>query len=152
MTILGNSWTVKVVLLNEQATLPEYKTSGSAGADLFAAFTGPAILLEPSQRASIPTGISMELPESLEAQIRPRSGLATHHGLTVLNSPGTIDSDYRGEVIVILLNTSDKPYTIQSGDRIAQMVLAPVCKASFEQATELVRSERGVSGLGSTGR
>ncbi|KQV41375.1 dUTP diphosphatase [Rhizobium sp. Root1204] len=142
---------VRVVLLTEQATPPEYKTSGSAGADLFAAFNGPAIVLGPGQRANIPTGICIEIPESMEAQVRPRSGLASHHGVTVLNSPGTIDSDYRGEVIVILLNTSETSYTIKSGDRIAQMVIAPVVKAAFDTVTKLGSSARGHSGLGSTG-
>ncbi|MBA1344877.1 dUTP diphosphatase [Rhizobium sp. WYCCWR 11146] len=142
---------VRVVLLNEQATPPEYKTSGSAGADLFAAFNGPAIILGPGKRANIPTGICIEIPESMEAQVRPRSGLASHHGLTVLNSPGTIDSDYRGEVIVILLNTSETSYTVKSGDRIAQIVIAPVVKAAFDTVTKLGSSARGHSGLGSTG-
>lgn len=148
---MSDNLAVKVRLVHEQAKLPQYKTSGSAGADLSAAFSGPPIVVQPGQRADIPTGICIEIHESLEAQVRPRSGLASRHGVTVLNAPGTIDSDYRGEVIVILLNTSDRPYTIRSGDRIAQMVLAPVCKATFEQASELTSSERGVSGMGSTG-
>jgi dUTP pyrophosphatase len=148
---LDDSQAVKVVLLNEQARLPEYKTSGSAGADLFAAFKGPAIVLGSGQRARIPTGICIELPKSTEAQIRPRSGLAANHGVTVLNSPGTIDSDFRGEVIVVLINTSENPYTIKSGDRVGQLVIAPVVAARFENVTELGPTVRGHHGLGSTG-
>ncbi|SCX21319.1 Deoxyuridine 5'-triphosphate nucleotidohydrolase [Agrobacterium sp. DSM 25558] len=108
---------VRVVLLTEQATPPEYKTSGSAGADLFAAFDSPAIVLGPGQRANIPTGICIEIPEFMEAQVRPRSGLASHHGVTVLNSPGTIDSDYRGEVSRVLTTNFDTLFERAAKDR-----------------------------------
>ncbi|QBJ14609.1 dUTP diphosphatase [Agrobacterium sp. 33MFTa1.1] len=148
---MSDSPAVKVLLLNEKAILPEYQTSGSAGADLFATFNGPPIVLGPRQRVNVPTGICIEIPSYLEAQVRPRSGLALRHGVTVLNSPGTIDSDYRGEVIVILLNTSETPYTINSGDRIAQMVLAPVFRGTFHSVFQLGSSARGSTGLGSTG-
>jgi len=130
--------------------LPSYQTSGAAGMDLLAAQT-EALTIQPGQRLLIPTGIKMELPQGFEAQIRPRSGLAYKHGLTVLNAPGTIDSDYRGEVKVLIAHLGDEPYTIQPFERIAQMVIAPVVRAYWKLSETLDDSERGQGGFGSTG-
>lgn len=142
---------IKILLLNERAKLPENKSEGAAGADLFAAFDGPPIELGPYARAIISTGIALEIPAGSEAQIRPRSGLAAKHGITVLNSPGTIDSDFRGEIKVILYNASDAPFLVTSGDRIAQIVFAPVLRAHFDQTGGLSHSVRDGDGFGSTG-
>ncbi|MEJ1177176.1 dUTP diphosphatase [Agrobacterium sp. CMT1] len=142
---------VKIAFLHAQAKLPEFKTPGAVGADIFAAFDGPPITLAPWGRAKIPTGLALYVPDGLEAQIRSRSGLAFHEGVIVMNSPGTIDRDYRGEVGVILINTSQTSYDVLSGDRIAQMVIAPVLKAEFEIAVELGSTARGEDGFGSTG-
>ncbi len=130
--------------------LPSYETSGSAGMDLRAANPEP-IQLKPGKRMLIPTGFKMALPEGFEAQIRPRSGLAFRNGITMLNSPGTIDSDYRGEVKVLAINHGDEPFIINHGDRIAQMVIAPVNQISIEETTELPKTVRGGGGFGSTG-
>ena len=130
--------------------LPKYATAGSAGFDLCASIPAP-VVIAPGERRLIPTGISIALPVGFEAQVRPRSGLALKHGITVLNSPGTIDSDYRGEVGVILINHSDEPFVIKHGDRIAQMVIARHEKASFEIVSSLDETERGAGGFGSTG-
>ncbi|WP_416897769.1 MAG: dUTP diphosphatase [Minwuia sp.] len=130
--------------------LPAYETSGAAGMDLRAA-TGGDIEIEPMARALIPAGIAIALPEGYEAQVRPRSGLAAKHGITVLNSPGTVDSDYRGEVGVILANLSAAPFTVRHGDRIAQLVIAPVSRCNWTEAATLEASERGAGGFGSTG-
>jgi dUTP pyrophosphatase len=136
----------------EGLDLPEYQTSGSAGCDLCAAVNDD-VLLEPGARALVPTGIAIALPEGYEAQIRPRSGLSIRHGITVINAPGTIDADYRGEISVPMVNLSNAPYTIKRGDRIAQMVIAPYTIAVWRQTTELdTTNERGVEGFGSTGR
>ncbi len=135
-------------LPNAQA--PEYKSSGCSGADLRALIPEP-LCLAPGSRAAISTGISIELPTGYEAQVRPRSGLALDHGVTCLNSPGTIDADYRGEIKVILVNLGSEPFTVRTGDRIAQLVIAPVSHASFEIAGSLDSTERGSGGLGSTG-
>ena len=136
----------------EGLDLPEYQTSGSAGCDLCAAVSD-AVLLEPGARALVPTGIAIALPEGYEAQIRPRSGLSIRHGITVINAPGTIDADYRGEISVPMVNLSNTRYTIKRGDRIAQMVIAPYTIAVWRQTTELdTTNERGVEGFGSTGR
>lgn len=144
--------TVSVPITAEAgARFPEYKSAGAAGADLRAHLPGP-LVLEPGGRSAVPTGIRMELPEGWEAQVRPRSGLALEHGITCLNSPGTIDSDYRGEIRVILANLGSEPFTIKPGDRIAQLVLAPVGRASFLPAPGLSESGRGPGGFGSTGR
>ncbi len=132
------------------ARLPEYKSEGAAGADIRALLPEP-LVLEPGCRASVPTGLRMELPRGWEAQIRPRSGLALEHGITCLNSPGTIDSDYRGELRVILANLGVQPFTVRSGDRIAQLVVAPVSRAIFTSAEGLAPSGRGPDGFGSTG-
>jgi dUTP pyrophosphatase len=131
--------------------LPAYATPGSAGVDLAAALETP-LTLAPGARAAVPTGIALALPEGYEAQVRPRSGLALRHGIAVLNSPGTIDSDYRGEVRVILANLGDAPVTIARGERIAQLVVAPVSRVAFERVASLPESRRGAGGFGSTGR
>ena len=131
--------------------LPQYATESSAGVDLRAAITEP-IVLEPLQRAMVPTGLYMEIPKGYEGQVRPRSGLAAKHGVTVLNTPGTIDADYRGEVRVILVNLSSQAFEIQPGERIAQMVFAKHETAQWEEVTALEESARGEGGFGSTGR
>jgi dUTP pyrophosphatase len=134
----------------EGLPLPAYMSEHAAGADLCAAISDQLTLL-PGSRALVPTGISIALPPGYEAQVRPRSGLAIQSGVTCLNSPGTIDSDYRGEVRVVLANLGSKPVLINRGDRIAQMVVAPVSRAEFEVVEELPSSERGDGGFGSTG-
>jgi len=137
--------------LHPQARLPAYATDEAAGADLHACLNAPLVLL-PGQRILVPTGIAIALPKGFELQIRPRSGLALRHGITVLNTPGTIDSDYRGEIGVVLLNTSQEPFTVAPGDRIAQAVLARHETARFVDTDTLPPSTRGASGFGSTGR
>jgi dUTP pyrophosphatase len=132
------------------AGVPEYKTEGSAGADLRACLRA-SLCLGPGERAAIPTGLRVELPAGYEAQVRPRSGLALQKGLTCLNSPGTVDSDYRGEIKVLLVNLGSESVTIESGDRIAQLVVAPVARARFVAAQSLDGTERGSGGFGSTG-
>jgi len=130
--------------------LPQYATEESAGLDLLAAVVSP-VVLAPGQRALIPTGIAVALPRGYEAQVRPRSGLALKHGITVLNTPGTIDADYRGEVGVILVNLGQEPVEITRGMRIAQLVLAPATRAILAEVAELPESGRGDGGFGSTG-
>jgi len=130
--------------------LPRYQTAGAAGMDLHAALAAP-VTLDPLGRAKIPTGIALAIPTSFEAQVRPRSGLAARHGVTVLNAPGTIDSDYRGEVQVVLVNLSHVPCTISPLDRIAQLVFAPVAYAELVLVDELDATARGKGGYGSTG-
>ena len=130
--------------------LPAYATAGAAGMDLHAA-NETAIEIQPSDRALVPTGYSVELPEGFEAQIRPRSGLAANHGVTVLNTPGTIDSDYRGEIKVILVNLGQDEVVIRPGDRIAQIVFSPVVRVTFTRTDVLAETERGSGGFGSTG-
>lgn len=133
--------------------LPAYETAGSAGMDVRAAVPDrEPVILAPGQRALVPTGLSVAIPEGYEIQVRPRSGLAAKHGLTCLNTPGTIDSDYRGEIKVILINLGAEPFTIQRGERIAQLVLAPVTRLVWSQADQLGETERGAGGFGSTGR
>ena len=131
--------------------LPAYATAGSAGADLAAAVAEP-LVLPPGGRALVPTGIALALPEGFEAQVRPRSGLALKHGVTVLNSPGTIDADYRGEIQVILANLGAETVTISRGERVAQLVVAPVARIAWEPVAALPESVRGPRGFGSTGR
>ncbi|MGX1499231.1 dUTP pyrophosphatase [Labrenzia sp. MBR-25] len=131
--------------------LPAYQSVLAAGLDLLAAVDG-TITLAPGARALVPTGLAMALPAGYEAQVRPRSGLAAKHGVTVLNTPGTIDADYRGEVKVILINLGDAPFEISRGDRIAQMVIAPVLQADMVEVEVLSETERGAGGFGSTGR
>lgn len=134
----------------EGIELPRFETKQAAGADLRAAIETP-IILAPGERALVPTGFKMALPAGHEAQVRPRSGLALKHGITVLNSPGTIDADYRGEVGVLLINHGQEPFTITRGDRFAQMVIAPVTQGRFEVVETLDMTERGSGGYGSTG-
>jgi dUTP pyrophosphatase len=130
--------------------LPAYATAGSAGADLSAAVDAP-LVLPPGGRALVPTGIALALPDGFEAQIRPRSGLALRCGVTVLNSPGTIDSDYRGEIGVVLANLGSDSVTVARGDRIAQLVVAPVRQAAWQEVVALPPSARGAGGFGSSG-
>ena len=131
--------------------LPSYATADAAGLDLLAAVAEP-IELAPGARHLVPTGISIALPPGYEAQLRPRSGLALKHGVTLLNSPGTIDADYRGEVGVILINLGEVPFRLQRGDRIAQLVIAPVARLAWRESEALPESTRGAGGFGSTGR
>jgi dUTP pyrophosphatase len=130
--------------------LPAYATADSAGLDLLAAVETDRIL-QPGRRELVPTGISIALPRGLEAQVRPRSGLAMRAGITVLNSPGTIDADYRGEIGVILINLGSEPFVIRRGERIAQLVVAPVSRVAWSETGELTGSARGAGGFGSTG-
>ena len=131
--------------------LPDYETELSAGMDLRAHLSA-AVTLAPGARALVPTGLRMEIPPGFEAQIRPRSGLALKRGITVLNAPGTIDADYRGDVGVILVNLSAQPQSVDPGERIAQIVFAPVTRASWDEVTSLSDTGRGTGGFGSTGR
>jgi len=140
---------VKIVHRSDHP-LPEYKTSASAGMDL-RAHLQESVVLEPLERKLIPTGMFIELPEGFEAQVRPRSGLALKHGITVLNTPGTIDADYRGEIGVILVNLSTQSFTVEDGERIAQLVVAKHEQVSWELVEELNESDRGAGGFGSTG-
>jgi dUTP pyrophosphatase len=134
-------------------TLPAYQSAHAAGLDLLAAVPEDApVLLAPGKHAMIPTGLTIALPQGFEAQVRPRSGLAARHGVTVLNSPGTVDADYRGEVCVLLINHGDQPFPIRRGERIAQMVIAPVTQVELVPAASLSTTERGSGGFGSTGR
>ena len=137
----------------EGLALPAYQSAHAAGLDLLAAVPEEApLILAPGQRALVPTGLSIALPPGHEAQIRPRSGLALKHGITVLNAPGTVDADYRGEVSVLLINHGDAPFAIRRGERIAQMVIAAVVRGELVQATALSATDRGDGGFGSTGR
>lgn len=145
MTIL------KIERLDNNRILPEYKTEGAAGMDLCAAVDEP-VLLRPLERKLIPTGLKIELEHGYEAQIRPRSGLSIKHGITLINCVGTIDEDYRGEVCVPVVNISDKEYTIQPDERIAQMVIARVEQAKIQVVAELTSTVRGEGGFGSTGK
>ncbi|WP_420412915.1 dUTP diphosphatase [Roseibium sp.] len=131
--------------------LPAYQSDLAAGMDLLAAVE-EAVTLKPGSRALVPTGLAMALPAGFEAQVRPRSGLAAKHGVTVLNTPGTIDADYRGEVKVILINLGDSDFQIARGDRIAQMVIAPVLQADIQEVDLLSETDRGAGGFGSTGQ
>jgi len=131
--------------------LPAYQTDSSAGLDLMA-FLPAEDVIKPMERKLIGTGLFMALPDGYEAQIRPRSGLALKHGITVLNSPGTIDSDYRGEIKILLINLSQEPFTINNGDRIAQMVFYPILTPKFTRCDELDESDRGSDGFGSSGK
>lgn len=140
---------VKIINLSHHP-LPEYTTLSSAGMDLRAFVSEPVTLL-PLERQLIPTGIYIELPEGYEAQVRPRSGLAYRHGITVLNSPGTIDADYRGEIGILLINLSNEPFTIQDGERIAQLIVARYERINWQVASTLSESDRGSGGFGHTG-
>lgn len=136
---------------SEGAVIPEYKTSGAAGADI-CAFLSEPVIIKKGSRAMIPTGLFFSIPQGYEIQVRPRSGLAAKNGVTVLNTPGTIDSDYRGEVKVILVNLGDEDFEVKNGERIAQIVVAPVTIGVFEQVSSLDETERGAGGFGSTGK
>ena len=142
---------ITVNIINSSGNpLPAYETEGSAGMDLRAALDEP-VVLAPLQRAMIPTGLRIALPQGYECQIRPRSGLAAKHGITVLNSPGTIDADYRGEIKVILVNLSNEPFTINPGERVCQMVISRYSRAEWVQVETLDETERGSGGFGHTG-
>ncbi len=143
---------VEIKIINTSGNdLPEYATNGSAGLDLKANLISP-VTLQPLERAIVPTGIFIELPIGFEAQVRPRSGLAFKHGITCLNSPGTVDSDYRGELKVILINLSNESYTINNGERIAQIVISKFEKANWLPVLQLESSTRGEGGFGHTGK
>ena len=144
---------VKVLVkkLNSKVKLPSYKTEGSSGMDLIA-FVDEPIKIKPNNSALIPTGLSIAIPEDCEVQIRPRSGLAAKSNISVLNTPGTIDSDYRGELKVILFNHGNKQFIVKNNERIAQMVLTPILKVDFEEVDSLPDTVRGAGGFGSTGK
>lgn len=135
---------------SEDLALPSYETDHAAGMDLRAAVTKP-VTLQPGARDLIPTGIRIALPAGYEAQVRPRSGLAIKHGISLLNSPGTIDADYRGEIRVIMANLGQEPFTINRGDRIAQLIVAPVTRVAWQETTQLDETARGAGGFGHTG-
>jgi dUTP pyrophosphatase len=144
---------VKVLIkkLNPSVQLPSYKTSGASGMDLMAYIEKP-INLKPGKACLVPTGLSVAFPEEYEIQIRPRSGLAAKNNISILNTPGTIDSDYRGEIKIILFNHSNENFIIKNNDRVAQMVLTPIIKMELEETNELPESTRGKGGFGSTGK
>ncbi len=144
-----NSIEIKCIA-KDGVKIPEYKTSGSAGCDI-CAYISEDVVIPSGKRAMIPTGLFTAIPEGYEIQVRPRSGLAAKNGVTVLNTPGTIDSDYRGELCVILINLGDESFTVHNGDRIAQLVIAPVTQGVFVKAEKLDETERGAGGFGSTG-
>ena len=149
---MGDVCEIRVLLLRGGAErLPAYQTDGSAGMDLSADVDGE-IVLPPMGRAKIPTGIALSMPRGVEGQVRPRSGLAIRHGVTCLNSPGTIDSDYRGEVCVILANFGEEPFPVRRGDRIAQIVFSRTVRARLEVVSDLEGTPRGTGGFGHTGR
>lgn len=141
---------VPVKRLRESAIVPGYQTDGASGFDLHADNDMP-LVLTPGMKAMVPTGLAVAVPEGFELQVRPRSGLAAKHGITVLNTPGTVDSDYRGEMKVIIANLGNEPFTIHHGERIAQGVICPVVKAQFVETETLDETERGAGGFGSTG-
>ncbi|MGJ4902079.1 dUTP diphosphatase [Bradyrhizobium sp. HKCCYLRH2060] len=144
---------VQILPHGEGLPLPAYQTAHAAGLDLLAAVPADApLVLASGGHAMVPTGLSIALPDGYEAQVRPRSGLAARHGVTVLNAPGTVDADYRGEICVLLINHGKEPFTIRRGERIAQMVIAAVVRAELSLATSLTTTARGSGGFGSTGR
>jgi len=142
---------IKVLKLHQDVELPKYMTEGSAGMDVFA-FLEKDIVLRPMERVLVPTGIKIEIPRGYEVQVRPRSGLAIKHGITLLNTPGTIDSDFRGEVKIIMVNLSNEDFIIKNNERIAQFVLAKVEKCLWEESQELETSKRDQGGFGHTGK
>ena len=144
---------VKILVkkFDKNIKLPTYKTSGSSGMDLVA-YIKNKITIDPGKTAIIPTGIDVAIPKNYEIQIRPRSGLAAKKGISVLNTPGTVDSDYRGEIIIILINLSKKSFVVKSGDRVAQMILCPVAKGKLQEVKNLPKTVRGKGGFGSTGK
>jgi dUTP pyrophosphatase len=141
---------IQIKKLSNEVLIPKYETPGASGMDV-AAYIKQDIIINPGEKVLVPTGFFLSIPRGYEIQIRPRSGLAVKEGITVLNSPGTIDSDYRGEVKVILINLSKNKFTIKNGDRIAQMVVCPIEQVSMEEVKELSETDRGISGFGSTG-
>ncbi|MCL1959809.1 MAG: dUTP diphosphatase [Spirochaetes bacterium] len=147
---MGAQPQVKVVKANQRIVLPQYESEGAAGMDL-RAFLDSDVIIPPLGRKKIPTGLRMEIPYGYEGQVRPRSGIAVNLGLTVLNSPGTIDSDYRGDIEIILINLGAQDATIKDGQRIAQLVITPVCHAQLAETVSLEESVRGGAGFGSTG-
>jgi len=144
---------VKILVkkFDKDIKLPTYKTSGSSGMDLIAN-NKKKITINPNKTAVIPTGIALAIPKNFEIQIRPRSGLAAKKGISVLNTPGTVDSDYRGEIKIILINLSKKPFVVKSGDRVAQMIVCPVVKGRLKEVKKLPKTIRGKGGFGSTGK
>lgn len=142
--------TIKITKLKASAQIPKYMTSGAAGCDVTACLPGP-LVVAPGKRTAVPTGLSVEIPEGYEIQVRPRSGLAFKQGLTVINAPGTIDSDYRGEIQVLVINLGEADVTLQPGDRIAQLVVQQVIQAQWQEAESLSSTQRGSLGFGSTG-
>ena len=144
---------VKILVkkFDKNIKLPTYKTSGSSGMDLVA-YIKNKITIDPGKTVMIPTGIAVAIPKNYEIQIRPRSGLAAKKGISVLNTPGTVDSDYRGEIIIILINLSKKSFVVKSGDRVAQMILCPVAKGKLQVVKNLPKTLRGKRGFGSTGK
>lgn len=142
---------VLIKKLRADAIVPRYMTAHAAGLDLAAALDQP-IELAPGRRAAIPTGLALKLPDGYEAQVRPRSGLAREHGVTLVNSPGTIDADYVGEIVILVINHGDRVVTIEPGQRVAQLVIAPVVQAALTEVDELPATPRGAGGFGSTGR
>lgn len=143
---------IKVRIINSSHhPMPAYGTPGASGMDVRAFLPGQPVVLGPLERALIPTGLRIELPRGYECQIRPRSGLALHHGISLVNTPGTIDSDYRGEIGIILVNLSNEPFTINDGERICQMVISRYTRVSWEAADSLDQTERGDGGFGHTG-
>ena len=141
---------IKIKKLSNEVLTPKYETPGSSGMDI-AAYINEDIIINSGDKALIPTGFSLSIPQGYEVQIRPRSGLAIKKGITILNTPGTIDSDYRGEVKVVLINLSKDKFTVQNGERIAQMVVCPIIQVSIEEVKELSETNRGIGGFGSTG-
>ena len=147
---MANTPVIRLRKKDNRVSLPAYESANAAGMDI-RAFIDREITIPPMGRERIPTGLFMEIPPGYEAQVRPRSGLAARQGVTVLNAPGTIDPDYRGEVEVILVNLGTEPFTVKNGDRIAQMVIAPVVRVELAEAEELSETKRGTGGFGSTG-
>jgi dUTP pyrophosphatase len=141
---------IKIKKLSDDVLTPKYETPGSSGMDL-AAYINKNIIINPGEKALVPTGFSLSVPQNYEVQIRPRSGLAVKKGITVLNTPGTIDSDYRGEIKVVLINLSKDIFIVKNGERIAQMVVCPVEKVSMQEVRDLSETDRGKDGFGSTG-
>jgi dUTP pyrophosphatase len=150
MTGSGGAPCVRVYRKDKNAAMPRYATPGAAGADV-EAFITEEVIIQPGERVKIPTSLVLEIPPGWEAQVRPRSGLALRHGITILNAPGTIDSDYRGELEIILVNAGKEVYTVQCGQRIAQLVFAPAPQLSFEETDTPEETGRGGGGFGSTG-
>jgi dUTP pyrophosphatase len=147
----GSLVSLKIKKKDDRVELPVYESPGASGMDL-KAFIDVDVTMPPLGRARIPTGLFIEIPAGYEAQVRPRSGLAARHGVTILNAPGTVDSDYRGELEVILVNLGPEPFTLRNGDRIAQLVISPVIRASLCETDSLSETRRGNGGFGSTGR